>query len=59
MRKTIIITQILYNIKKVTLIVSSLQYEKKINKRKEKKIKIGNILKYFLKKYIKIIFFIF
>ena len=48
MRKTIIITQILYNIKKVTLIVSSLQYEKKKSirekkkKSKGKKIKIGN-----------------
>jgi hypothetical protein len=66
MEKKIIITQLLYNIKKGHINLFSLYSIKKINKRKEtnfkrEKNKIGNILKYFLffKKYIVIIFFIF
>jgi hypothetical protein len=37
--KKIIITQLLYDIKKSHQFIFSLQYEKKFNKRKEKKIK--------------------
>jgi len=38
-RKTIIITQLFYNIKKSHQFISSLQYEKKPNNTKEKKLK--------------------
>jgi len=39
MKKKIIITQRFYNIKRLHQFIFSLQYEKKINKRKEKKFK--------------------